>query len=54
MIIIQIDLEVYGNRWAIDEPNNNLADSESFKSKIEIIGNTDAGGNMKDTEIAVP
>ena len=36
------------------EPNNNLADSESFKSKIKITGNTPADGNTKDVEIMVP
>ena len=30
-----------------DEPNNNLADSESFKSKIKITGNTPNDGNEK-------
>ena len=28
-----------------DEPNNNLADSKSFKSKLEIKGNTLNDGN---------
>ena len=37
-----------------DEPNDNLLDSESFKSKIEIIGNTPADNNKKDIEIIVP
>ena len=36
------------------EPNDNLADSESFKSKIKITGNTPADGNKKDVEIIVP
>ena len=31
-----------------DEPNDNLADSESFKSKVKITGNTHADGNTKD------
>ena len=30
-----------------DEPNDNLADSESFKSKIKITGKTPAAGNEK-------
>ena len=30
-----------------DEPNDNLADSESFKSKIKITGRTLASGNEK-------
>ena len=37
-----------------DEPNDNLADSESSKSKIKITGKTPAAGNEKDVEIMVP
>ena len=37
-----------------DEPNDNFADSESFKSKIKITGETPAAGNEKDVEIMVP
>ena len=37
-----------------DEPNDNLADSESFKSKIKITGKAPAGGKEKDVEIMVP
>ena len=37
-----------------DKPNDNLADSESFKSKIKITGETPAVGNEKDVEIMVP
>ena len=37
-----------------DEPNDNLANSESFKSKVKITGNTPADGNTKDVEIIVP
>ena len=37
-----------------DDPNNNLTDSESFKSKVKITGNTPAAGNTKDVEIIVP
>ena len=36
-----------------DEPNNNLTDSESFRSKIKI-GNTPADGNTNDVEMFVP
>ena len=36
------------------EPNNNLIDSESFKSKIKITRYTPVDGNTKDLEIAVP
>ena len=37
-----------------DEPNNNLVNSESFKSKVKITGKTPAAGNTKDVEIIVP
>ena len=37
-----------------DEPNDNLANSESFKSKIKITGKTPNDGNEKDVEIMVP
>ena len=37
-----------------DEPNDHLTDSELFKSKIKITGNTSADGNTKDVEIIVP
>ena len=45
-----------GSLWQYykDDPNNNLADSESFKSKIKITGKTPADGNTKDVEIMVP
>ena len=37
-----------------DEPSDNLANSESFKSKIKLTGKTSAAGNEKDVEIMVP
>ena len=37
-----------------DEPNDNLIDSESFKSKIKITGKTPAAGSEKNVEIMVP
>ena len=37
-----------------DEPNDNLEDSESFKSKIKIIGKTPDNDNKKDVETMVP
>ena len=37
-----------------DEPNDNLADSESFKSKIKIAGKTANNDNEKDVETMVP
>ena len=45
-----------GSLWQYyrDEPNDNLADSESFKSKIKITEKTPNNGNQKDVEIMVP
>ena len=45
-----------GSLWQYyrDEPNNNLADSESFKFKVKITGKTPANDNEKDVEIMVP
>ena len=45
-----------GSLWQYfrDEPDDNLADSESFKSKIKITGKTPNNGNEKDVEIMVP
>ena len=37
-----------------DEPNDNLADSESLKSKVKISEKTPNDGNLKDVEIIVP
>ena len=37
-----------------DDPNDNLTDSESIKSKVKITGNTPNNGNIKDVEIIVP
>ena len=44
-----------GSLWQYykDEPNDNLADSESFKSKIKITGKTPDDGNTKNVEIIV-
>ena len=36
-----------------DDPNDNLTDSESFKSKVKITGNTPNNGNTKDVHITV-
>ena len=36
-----------------DEPDDNLANSELFKSKIKTTGKTPAAGNEKDVEIMV-
>ena len=45
-----------GSLWQYykDDPNNNLANSESFKSKVKITGKTPNNGNTKDVEIIVP
>ena len=45
-----------GSLWQYykDAPDNNLADSESFKYKVKITSNTPAEGNTKDVEIIVP
>ena len=49
-------LKTSGSLWQYykDEPNDNLRDSESLKSKIKMTGNTPADGNRKDVEIIVP
>ena len=45
-----------GSLWQYyrDEANDNLTDSESFKSKIKITMNTPDAGNTKNVEIIVP
>ena len=45
-----------GSLWQYyrDEPDDDLEDSESFKSKIKIIGKTPNDDNKKDVEIMVP
>ena len=45
-----------GSLWQYyrDEPNDNLANSESFKFKVKITGKTPAADNEKDVEIMVP
>ena len=49
-------IKTSGSLWQHykDEPNDNLTDSESFKSKIKITGNTPADGNIEAVEIIVP
>ena len=44
-----------GSLWQFykNEPNNNLKDSESFKSKIKMTGKAPNNGNTKDVEIIV-
>ena len=45
-----------GSLWKYykDEPNNNLTDFQSFKSKIKITGKTPDDDNTKDVEITAP
>ena len=45
-----------GSLWQYykDDPNDNLTDSESFKSKVKITGKTPNNGNTNDVEIIVP
>ena len=45
-----------GSLWQYykDDPNDNLTDSESFKSKVKITGKTPNNRNTKDVEIIVP
>ena len=53
MIIIQKPLESL-RQYYKDDPNDNLTDSESFKSKVKKTRSTPAAGNAKDVEIIVP
>ena len=48
--------ETSGNFWQYykDEPNDSLAESESFKYKVKITENTPNNGNTKDVEIIAP
>ena len=43
-------LKTSGSLWQNyrDDPNNNLTDPESFKSKMKILGNTSTDDNRKD------
>ena len=45
-----------GSLWQYykDDPNDNIANSESFKSKVAITGKTPNNGNTKDVQIIVP
>ena len=45
----------YGSLWQYykDDPNDDLVDSKSFKSKVKITGKTANDGNTKDAEIIV-
>ena len=48
--------KTFGSLWQYyrDEPNDNLTDSESFRSKIKITGKNSNDYNTKDVEIIVP
>ena len=48
--------KTFGSLWQYykDDPNDNITQSESFKSKMKITGKTPAEGNTKDVEIIVP
>ena len=48
MLIIQKHQEVYR-----DNPNDNIVNSESFKSKIRITRETNAEDNVKDVKMLV-
>ena len=45
-----------GSLWQYykDDPNDNITDSESFKSQVKITGKTPAVGNTRDVDIIVP
>ena len=45
-----------GSSWQYykDEPNDNIANSDSLKSKVKITGKTNADRNTKNVEIIVP
>ena len=45
-----------GSLWQYfrDESDDDIEDSESFKSKIKMTGKTPAAGNVKDVEIMIP
>ena len=48
--------KTFGSLWQYykDDPNDNLVDSKSFKSKAKITGKTPNHGNTKDVEIILP
>ena len=48
--------KTYGNLWQYhkDYPNNNLANSESFKQKVKTTGKTPDNRNTKHVEIILP
>ena len=48
--------KTFGSLWQYykDDPNDNIENSESFKSKIKIRRKIANNGNTKDVEIIVP
>ena len=54
LINIAVIIQKHLGQCYKDEPNDNLAVSESFKSKVKITGNTPNNGNTKDVETIVP
>ena len=50
--MLMFNLIEYSDNYS--KTSGSLADSESFKSKIETVGKTAAGGNEEDVEIMVP
>ena len=48
--------KISGSLWQYyeDDPNNNIADSESIKFKVKTIEKSPDDGNTKDVEIIVP
>ena len=50
MIIIRKHQEVLWQYYK-DDPNDNITQSESFKYKIKITGDTSAAGNTKDVKM---
>ena len=55
-IILLINSKTSGSLWQFykDDPNDNITQSESFRSKIKITGKTPADGNTNNVEIFVP
>ena len=55
-IILLINSKTSGSLWEFykDDPNDNITQSESFRSKIKITGKTPADGNTNNVEIFVP
>ena len=51
-----INSKTSGSLWQYykDDPNGNIADSESSKSKVKITGKTPANRNIKNIEVIVP